>query len=358
MLPHYTPSLSPEFYHTEMSRYTRQDHFVAPSVHTKCILVVGLGGLASGLLPPLVGAGVGKLILCDADTVEEHNLHRQTIHTQAYVGKSKAESASAFVKGLNSDVTVKMHHVKVTYTNIEELLHGVDLVVDCTDNLPSRYMLNDACILSSTPIVFGAAIRIGGSSFSCTQPVSHACYRCVHPFTPLASHETCDNQGVFGPVPLMVGNLQAVQSLHFLSGQLGLDQRYTTLDVSPISTQPTQSFKIRKNPKCLVCSSTPTITSLALSQASQSCEHDLTWEALAEFPEDFVLVDVRAQSEESRVFGDVQVVRVALSQLQEVLLPSCTRVYVCNTGVDSLKALSLIPGGFHVVGGWESLGRG
>ena len=186
------------------------------------VLIVGAGGLGSPVLQYLAGAGVGCLGLVDADTLDASNLHRQPIFALRDVGKVKVELASAAVKRINPTVQVESHAGRLDANNALALVRGYDLVVDCSDNFRTKYLINDAAVLAHRPAVFASVYQYEGQVQVYKPETSHACLRCLWPDA-IADGVVgnCAEAGVLGPVPGAVGTLQALMTLKILLGLSG-----------------------------------------------------------------------------------------------------------------------------------------
>ena len=188
------------------------------------VLIVGLGGLGSPVLQYLAGAGVGCLGIIDADTLDPSNLHRQPIYALADAGASKTALAAAAVKRINPAVQVESHPVRLDANNALELIRGYDVVVDCSDNFRTKYLINDAAVLARRPAIFASVYQYEGQLQVYKPQASHACLRCLWPDA-LADGVVgnCAEAGVLGPVPGVFGTLQALLAIKILldmSGQL------------------------------------------------------------------------------------------------------------------------------------------
>ncbi|MEA2293692.1 MAG: sulfur-carrier protein adenylyltransferase/sulfurtransferase [Solirubrobacteraceae bacterium] len=180
------------------------------------VLVVGAGALGSPVATYLAGAGVGRLGVLDDDLVEPSNLHRQHLHFTPDVGQPKAHSAVAKLQFLNPDISVEPYQVRLDADNADGLVHGHDLVVDCSDSFATRYAVNAACVRAGVDLVEGGVVGLSGLVMGIRPGVS-ACYRCAFPEAP-ASAPTCASAGVLGPAAGVVGSLQALEALKLLAG--------------------------------------------------------------------------------------------------------------------------------------------
>ena len=189
------------------------------------VLVVGCGGLGVPVISYLAGAGVGRLGLVDGDRLEASNLHRQTMYALADVGKLKAELATARVRALNPDVDVRTHPVRLDATTAPEMIGQYDLVIDCTDNFSTKFLLNDVCVQKRVPVIFSSVYQYEGQIQVVRPDKDGACLRCVWPeATRDGIVGNCAEAGVLGPVPGTFGSLQAFEALKLLldlPGQLG-----------------------------------------------------------------------------------------------------------------------------------------
>ncbi len=183
------------------------------------VFALGAGGLGSAALPYLVGAGIGALTVADSDPVETANLHRQVAYTEDDVDRDKAEAMAARLARLNPTVMVRAFAHRVGAENLPPLLERVDLVLDCSDNFPTRYLLADACWRAGIPLVNGSVVAWQGYVLSLVPQVGNPCYRCLMPEPPPAGEVgSARTVGVFGPAVGVVGTLQASEALKLLSG--------------------------------------------------------------------------------------------------------------------------------------------
>jgi molybdopterin-synthase adenylyltransferase len=183
------------------------------------VLVVGAGALGSPVATYLVGAGVGRIGILDSDLIELSNLHRQYLHYTPDVGAPKVQSAIAKLQFLNPDVEVVPYQVRIGRQNAGMLLHGHNLVVDCSDSFETRYTVNDACVAAGVPLVEGGVVAMSGIVMSIV-PRSSACYRCAFPTEP-ANAPTCASAGVLGPAAGVIGSLMALEAMKLIGGLRG-----------------------------------------------------------------------------------------------------------------------------------------
>jgi adenylyltransferase/sulfurtransferase len=263
----YTPGYSPDDHEDtlntlELERYVRHLSLPAFGIEGQAklknakVLIVGVGGLGSPAALYLAAAGVGSITLCDADTVEVTNLHRQIIHANDRVDVPKAHSGAMSCKALNPHVNVEVALEGLTQNNALDLVCRHTIVLDCTDNVPTRYMLSDACCQIRRPLVSAAAVSLEGQLTVYNLHEDTPCYRCVWPKPPAAGDCTsCARGGVLGPVPGVMGVLQALEAVKVIAG-LGetYDGKMLMFDACS-AARPFTVMKLRKRDteKCLAC---------------------------------------------------------------------------------------------------------
>lgn len=213
-------------------------------------LIVGVGGLGAPAAMYLAAAGIGKLVLNDYDIVETSNLQRQIIHLNDSVGDDKVESGKRTLAALNPNVAVETLAYQLESDELRDVVAGVDIVLDCTDNFPTRFENNRACVETKTPLVAGAAIRLEGQIMNYQPAADSACYQCLYPRA-FGAEESCELEGVLGPVVGTIGTLQAVQALLILAGQ-GTELVNRLLLFDALSMQ-WQGVTLPKNPDCPAC---------------------------------------------------------------------------------------------------------
>ncbi|XP_016097640.1 adenylyltransferase and sulfurtransferase MOCS3 [Sinocyclocheilus grahami] len=251
----------------DIMRYSRQ--LLLPELGVKgqvaisniSVLVVGCGGLGCPVAQYLAAAGVGRLGLLDYDVVELSNLHRQVLHTELTQGQPKALSAAQAISRLNSTVQCVPYHLQLSRENAIPLIQQYDIVADCSDNVPTRYLVNDACVLTGKPLVSASALRMEGqlTVYNCR---GGPCYRCLYPTPPPAETVTnCSDGGVLGVVPGIMGCLQALEVLKIASGQESSFEKQ--LLIFDGQEGRFRSIRLRsKQAECAVCGETPTVTEL------------------------------------------------------------------------------------------------
>src|SRR6202051_3119057 len=250
----------------EILRYSR--HLIMPEVGMEGqqklkaakVLCIGAGGLGSPLALYLTAAGVGTLGIVDFDVVDYTNLQRQIIHTTADVGRKKLDSAADKLKAINPFLNLRTFDTKLTSTNALELFREFDIVADGTDNFPTRYLVNDACVLLGKPNVYGSIFRFEGQA-SVFATEQGPCYRCLYPEPPPPGLvPSCAEGGVLGILPGLVGVIQATEAIKLILGKGdSLVGRLLLVDALNMRFR---ELKLRKNPECPVCGTNPTVTKL------------------------------------------------------------------------------------------------
>jgi adenylyltransferase/sulfurtransferase len=232
------------------------------------VLVVGAGGLGSPVIQYLAAAGVGQLTIVDDDHVELSNLQRQVIHGTDDVGRPKVDSATEFVAALNPDIDVETHETRVTSENVMDLVEEHDVVVDASDNFPTRFLLNDACVLADVPLTHGAVYRFEGQVTTFTGGTP--CYRCLFPEAPPeGAVPDCATAGVLGVVPGTIGAMQATEVIKLLIGEgETLEGRLFVYEASDMETH---TVPIAPAPDCPVCSEEATIERIEDGEYSGRC---------------------------------------------------------------------------------------
>ena len=245
------------FTNEEIRRYGR--HLIMPEVTLEGqqklkaarVIVIGTGGLGAPILAYLAAAGVGHIGVVDFDTVDLSNLHRQIIHKTGNVGKNKTTSAVEMMKDINPQIDIKTYETSLRSDNALELLKDYDIVIDGTDNFPTRYLVNDACALLDKPNVYGSIFRFEGQA-TVFAPYVGPCYRCLIPEPPPAElAPSCSEAGVLGVLPGIIGSIQAIEAIKMLLGigdpLVGRLLSYDSLE------QSFRTFKVRRDPKCPAC---------------------------------------------------------------------------------------------------------
>ena len=256
----------PELTNEEISRYSR--HLILPNVGMEgqrklkaaSVLCVGTGGLGSPLALYLAAAGVGRIGLVDFDVVDASNLQRQIIHGTSWVGKSKVDSAKHRIGDLNPNVQVDVYEEPLNSENALRIVEPYDVIVDGTDNFPTRYLVNDACVLLGKPNVYGSIFRFEGQA-SVFNHEGGPCYRCLYEEPPPPGLvPSCAEGGVLGILPGIIGVIQATEIVKIILG-VGetLSGRLMLYDALGMNFR---QLRLRKNPECVICSDNPTVTDL------------------------------------------------------------------------------------------------
>src|SRR5579864_1514341 len=251
----------------EIRRYSR--HLILPEVGlagqkkicSTSVLCIGAGGLGSPIALYLAAAGIGKLGIVDFDTVDYSNLQRQILHTDADVGRSKAQSAKETIAGINPNVEVVLHDVRISSENALDLIRPYDIVVDGTDNFPTRYLTNDACVQLKKPNVYGSIFRFEGQASVFAPHLGGPCYRCLYPEPPPPGMvPSCAEGGVLGVLPGIIGCIQATEILKLAVGiGVSLLNRLLLYDALAMKFR---ELKLRRDPQCPLCGDHPTIKEL------------------------------------------------------------------------------------------------
>ncbi len=356
----------PELSSDEVRRYAR--HLIMPEVGAEGqrrlkaarVLMVGTGGLGSPLGLYLAAAGVGRLGLVDFDRVEVSNLHRQVLFGEADLGRPKVEAAIERLSGINPHVELVPHELRLDSSNALGLLAGYDLVVDGSDNFPTRYLVNDACVLAGKPNVYGSIFRFEGQ-VSVFWGARGPCYRCLFPEPPPPGLvPSCAEGGVLGVLPGIVGALQANEAIKLVLG-VG-DPMIGRLLLFDALRMQFRELKLRKSPTCPVCSEHPTQTGLidydqfcGLPAAGSGGDgapaeapgFDVDVRTLARWLEEgreVIVLDVRGRREweVARLEGAVLIPLRELPDRLGELDPAATVVVHCHHGPRSTQAVALM----------------
>jgi sulfur-carrier protein adenylyltransferase/sulfurtransferase len=270
-----TEQLTPD----EVRRYSR--HLLLPEIGMQgqkklkegSVLVVGAGGLGSPVLLYLAAAGLGNIGIVENDIVEETNLQRQVIFSTDDIGKSKLDIAFGRLTNLNPHILIDKHPVRLEAGNALQIIRNYKVVVDCTDNFPTRYLINDACVLSNIPYVYGSVFRFEGQ-ISVFSTVDGPCYRCLYPEPPPPDTvPNCAEGGVLGILPGIMGAMQATEVIKIITG-IGEVLAGRVLLFNALEMK-FREIKLNKNPECTVCGTKPTIRTLINYQ--QFCGVPMSW---------------------------------------------------------------------------------
>jgi molybdopterin/thiamine biosynthesis adenylyltransferase len=254
------------FSEEQIRRYSR--HIILPEVgglgQTKLleakVLLVGAGGLGSPAALYLAAAGVGTVGIIDADVVDLSNLQRQILHTTADVGRPKIDSAKEALQSLNPDVNVVTYHELLHSSNVFDIIRGYDIIVDGCDNFPTRYLVNDACVMANIPNVHGSIFRFEGQA-TVFKPNEGPCYRCLYPEPPPPGMvPSCQEGGVLGVLPGIIGTIQAIETIKLILGigktLIGRLLMYDALKMA------FRELRLRRDPACPLCGENPSIREL------------------------------------------------------------------------------------------------
>ncbi len=355
----------PNLSHEEILRYSR--HLLIPDVGLEgqrklkaaSVLLIGTGGLGSPVALYLAAAGIGRIGLVDYDVVDRTNLQRQVIHGTSTVGSLKVESARERMLDLNPDIQVDIYNEAFTSENAIRIAEPYNLIVDGSDNFPTRYLTNDLCVLTGKPNVYGSVYRFEGQVSVFDARVG-PCYRCLFPEPPPAGLvPSCEESGVFGVVPGTIGTLQATETLDLILGigepLIGRLLLYNAQDMS------FDFVKLHKNPGCKVCGEHPSVTQLIdydafcgvpgreVETGSAGMEWDFTPTELdrqLKSGAHLGLVDVREphEMEISHIDGTRNIPLGQLAMRTGELDPQDEIVLICKAGVRSTRALHILLG--------------
>jgi molybdopterin/thiamine biosynthesis adenylyltransferase/rhodanese-related sulfurtransferase/molybdopterin converting factor small subunit len=347
--------------HAEMLRYSR--HLLLPEVGVSGqrklkaarVLTVGAGGLGSPLTLYLAAAGVGTIGIVDFDVVDLTNLQRQIVHGTSTLGRPKLDSAEERLNDLNPNVRIERHETRLTSENALEILREYDVVVDGTDNFPTRYLVNDACVLLGKPNVYGSIFRFEGQA-SLFYAAKGPCYRCLYSEPPPPGLvPSCAEGGVLGVLPGIIGSIQALETIKWIIGAgSSLLGRLLLFDALKLRFR---ELELRKDPACPICGTNPSIHELidyeafcGIGAAPAYNGPEITAEELqremSEKAADLVLIDVREPHEWDIVH--IEGARlIPLGQLPERLSELDGHVEIvthCHHGARSMKALEILKG--------------
>ena len=345
----------------EILRYSR--HLIMPEVgmdgqlklKQAKVLCIGAGGLGSPLALYLAAAGVGRLGIVDFDVVDFTNLQRQIIHDTSDVGRLKIESAKDTIADINPNVEVVAHETRLTSENALDIFRDYDIVADGTDNFPTRYLVNDACVLLGKPNVYGSIFRFEGQA-TVFYAKEGPCYRCLYPEPPPPGMvPSCAEGGVLGVLPGIVGSIQALETIKLILGKgrtlIGRLLLFDALDLK------FRELKLRKNPECPVCGAHPSVTKLI--DYEQFCgirgeEHvpetkvpEITAPEVKKMMDErkpFVLVDVREPHEFQicRIPGSTLIPLGDVPKRMHELSSADEIVVHCRSGIRSAQAVELL----------------
>jgi adenylyltransferase/sulfurtransferase len=315
------------------------------------VLVVGAGGLGSPALLYLASAGVGTVGIVDFDNVERSNLHRQVLHGEGSLGQPKIKSAAERLRDLNPDIVVRTHDTRLTSANALGIISEYDVVVDGSDNFPTRYLVNDACVLAGRPLVYAAIFRFEGQATLFAEP-DGPCYRCLYPEPPPPGLvPTCAEAGVLGVLPGVLGSIQALEAIKRVAG-IGesLKGRLLVFDALRLRFR---ELLVEKDPDCPVCGMNPTVRTLvdydafcglagATGRDAEISAPELAQALAGSAPP--LVVDVREphEWEIAALEGALLIPLATLPARLAELDPGRPIVTVCHRGARSMRALELL----------------
>ncbi|MDH4128986.1 MAG: molybdopterin-synthase adenylyltransferase MoeB, partial [Spirochaetota bacterium] len=347
----------------QIKRYSR--HIVLPEVGLEGqerllesrVLIIGAGGLGSPLSVYLAAAGVGTIGLVDFDVVEYSNLQRQIVHFTKDVGRPKIDSAAEKIVAINPDVTVIKHSTHISSQNAMDIIKDYEYVIDGTDNFPTRYLVNDACVMLGKTNIYGSIYRFDGQA-TVFKPKEGPCYRCLYPEPPPPGLiPSCQDGGVIGVLPGIIGIIQATEVIKMITGSgTPLIGRLLLYDAMEMGFN---EVNIERNPSCPVCGDNPTITELidynqfcgvrtsteveALTQA-YNIPVEKAHKILIENKDDVILLDVREPQEYqiTHIDGSVLIPMALLPDEVQNLDMSKQILVICRVGERSLEAAQFL----------------
>jgi adenylyltransferase/sulfurtransferase len=352
-----------ELSNEQIRRYSR--HLILPEVGmagqkricSTSVLCIGAGGLGSPIAMYLAAAGIGRIGIVDFDTVDFSNLQRQIIHGTEDVGRHKGESARETLRSINPGVDVVLHNVRLSSENALEIIQGYDIVVDGTDNFPTRYLTNDACVLLKKPNVYGSIFRFEGQASVFAPHLGGPCYRCLYPEPPPPGMvPSCAEGGVLGVLPGIIGCMQATEILKLALGKgTSLVGRLVLFDALDMKFK---ELKLRRDPQCPLCGDHPSIKELIdydqfcgiPAEPAQTDAHpdEVTVQEMKKALDNpklgIKVIDVREPDEYqiARIEGVPLVPLSTLPQKFTALDPNQQYYISCKSGIRSLKALKFL----------------
>lgn len=370
-----------EFSNDEIARYSR--HLIMPEVTLEgqrrlkaaSVLCIGAGGLGSPIALYLAAAGIGRIGLVDNDVVDFSNLQRQILHGTKDVGRKKLNSARDSIREINPNIQVDLHDCFFLAENAMEIAKDYDIIIDGTDNFPTRYLSNDVCVFLKKPNIYGSIFRFDGQTTVFAPHLGSGCYRCMFPEPPPPGMvPTCAEGGVLGVLPGIIGVIQAIEAIKLICG-IGdpLMGRLVHFDALKMKFK---EYKLRRDPKCPVCGDHPTITELidyeqfcgipqaAAAAAEEEPVPEITPQELKariDRCDKFVLLDVREKFEADicSIPGSTLIPLPDLPSRMSELDSADEIVLYCKIGPRSAEAIKLLKEAgfhktFHLPGGIDS----
>ncbi|MSU64014.1 MAG: molybdopterin-synthase adenylyltransferase MoeB [Pedosphaera sp.] len=347
----------------EIRRYSR--HLILPEVGmagqkkicSTSVLCIGAGGLGSPIAMYLAAAGIGKIGVLDFDTVDFSNLQRQIIHGTEDVGRPKTDSAKETINSINPNVEVIIHKTRISSENAIEIISQYDIVVDGTDNFPTRYLTNDACVLLKKANVYGSIFRFEGQASVFAPHLGGPCYRCLYPEPPPPGMvPSCAEGGVLGVLPGIIGCIQATEILKLALGKgSSLNGRLLLFNALDMKFR---ELKLRRDPQCPLCGENPTITHLI--DYEQFCGISAEPAASAQNPDEVSVQEMKKAMDDTKLgikvidvrdpdeFQIAHITGVPLFPLNLLpqrfteLDPNQILYVICKSGKRSLKAVDFL----------------
>jgi sulfur-carrier protein adenylyltransferase/sulfurtransferase len=347
------------FSSSEFARYSR--HLIMPEVglegqgklKSASVLIIGAGGLGTPSSTYLAAAGVGRIGIVDFDVIEKSNLHRQVLYSEKDIGKSKADIARQRLLEINPNVSVEVHKVRLDSSNALDILGSYDIIMDGTDNFPTRYLVNDACVLLGKPNVYASIFRFEGQA-SVFYAREGPCYRCLYSEPPPPGLvPSCAEGGVLGVLPGVMGCIQAAQAIDLILGKgkplVGRLLLFDALDMA------FRELKLRKNPNCSVCGPNPSVTKLIDYEAfcgvaeEMSPELEVAPRTLKQWIDngrEVVMLDVREPFEyEIAHLNNAKLIPLGQLAARANELDTASSIVVyCHTGQRSAQAVRFLNG--------------
>ncbi len=348
----------------QINRYSR--HLILPEVGIEGqkklgaarVLCIGSGGLGSPIILYLAAAGIGKLGIVDFDKVELSNLQRQIIHSEEWVGKLKNESAKTSARSLNSDIDITTYNERLTSENAMEILKEYDIVVDGSDNFPTRYLVNDATVLLKKPYVYGSIFRFEGQASVFYAGKGGPCYRCLYPSPPPPGMvPSCAEGGVIGILPGIIGLIQSTEIIKLILGKgESLIGRLLLFEALPMKFR---ELKLRRDPNCPICGKGATIKELidyeefcgvrrdeGTSQKIDNVLEITTYELkkIMDSKKPFTLIDVREPHEYQicRIEGSLLIPLATIAGQMNQLDQTGEIIVHCQSGKRSYEAVKFL----------------
>jgi sulfur-carrier protein adenylyltransferase/sulfurtransferase len=340
---------------SERERYAR--HLVLPEIGEEgqqklkgaSVLIIGAGGLGSPASMYLAAAGVGRIGLADFDKIDVTNLHRQILYGTSEVGKPKLSAARQRLHDINPEIAIETHETTINSENALQIFRGYNVILDGTDNFPTRYLVNDACVIAGKPNVYGSIFRFDGQA-SVFYAREGPCYRCLYPEPPPPNLvPSCAEGGVLGVLPGVIGTIQATETIKLITG-VGepLIGRLLLFDALRMEFR---RLKLKKDPNCAVCGENPSVTQLIDYEGfcNPADVAEITPAQLAKMP-DPLLIDVREPYEfKQGHLKDAWLIPLGQLERHVDAIPRDRDIVLyCRTGSRSGRALEMLRGaGFH-----------